>query len=157
MKRTGLLERDAITFPFYVKIMKSKRKPKECFLLHSRFRVAVTLLFFTGARVNEIRNFTKKDFDALLKTHEIFFHQTKTNRQRSVPIGMKALEHFKAIEHDVIVVFEKQATLGGNFTSLQWIKFINTRLKNHTKTLKMNEKPRLVLLQNYCQNTQLIL
>lgn len=77
-----MLLRDPVDFDFYLKIMKSPREKHERILHHSRFRVAITLLFFTGCRVNEIRNLTSKEVYGLLNDRNLVINHSKTKSLR---------------------------------------------------------------------------
>lgn len=132
------LERDPVDFHFYEKIMKTKREKREKLLHYSRFRVAITLLFLTGARVNEIRNLSHREVYDLLKDHVLILNQSKTKSLRKIVLGNKALSHLKSLEKESDTVFLAQETLSGGQTELSWIKFINKRLKKFTVLFRKN-------------------
>lgn len=137
-KVTRLLERDPIDLDFYKQLMDTKRQKRERILHYSRFRVAVTLLFFTGARVNEIRNLTEKEVYNLLKENVIIINQSKTQSLRKVVVGEKAMKHLKAIEKDIDTVFSCYESLGGGHSPVSFIKFINKRLKRCASVYRKN-------------------
>lgn len=138
VKTTRLLERDSVDFTFYKQIMDAKRQKRERVLHYSRFRVAVTLLFFTGARVNEIKNCTEKEVYSLLKDRVIIINQSKTQSLRKVVLGEKAIKYFKKLEKDIDTVFSSYESLGGNHSSISFIKFVNKRLKKFALIYKKN-------------------
>lgn len=108
------MERNGIDFAFYKQIMEAKRKKRERILQYSRFRVAVTLLFFTGAHVNEIKNCTEREVYNLLKDQVIIMNQSKTHSLRKVVIGEKALKYFKIIEKESDTLFSGYKSLGSD-------------------------------------------
>lgn len=139
-KRSKMVERDFIDFQFYESLMSQERKPREHFLSYSQFRVAVTLLFFTGARCNEIRNITEKQIYELLQHNIIILDQTKTRSERKIVLGQKSRKWLKLIERDVSTVFFQSDTLGKDINPQNWLKFINTRLQKFSKIYKRNQK-----------------
>ena len=128
---TRLLERDAVSLEFYDLIMKIERKQRQRYISYSRFRVAITLLFFTGARVNEISNLTRAQVDKLLKDKILIINQSKTKSQRKVILGQKAINHLNALKKDIDMVFMKNENLSGNKSKIDWILKSNIQgLKN---------------------------
>lgn len=68
---------------------------------YSQFKVAFLVLYVSGARVNEIRHLTKKDFDNLAETQRLPINQTKTHTARVAYLGPEARALFKEIENDL--------------------------------------------------------
>lgn len=122
-------KRQAISPQFFKQMVNSPREKHEKALSHARFRVAITLLFFFGPRVNEIKNLTLEDFEKLYKEHYLLVYQPKTNSTRRLVLGKKSLYYFKKIEKDVDLVFLNHNTLGGDLSNSSWTFFINQRLK----------------------------
>lgn len=96
------------------------------------------MLFFTCARVNEIRDFTYEDVLNLLKDQIILINQTKTRSIRKIILGKKAMTYFKSLEKDIDMVFLSNNTLSGGQNKINWIKFINKRLKAFTLVYNKN-------------------
>lgn len=135
-KSLGLPKRDPLDKKLYHQIMREKRKPKERMVCHSRFRVAITLLYLFGLRINEIRRLTKEDFIQALEKREFLIYQSKTREFRSIPINKKAYLQLLHFKKDVETIFFKHKYLGGNetkFSSTNWIRFLNKKLAESTK------------------------
>lgn len=128
LNQKSLPKRQPISQEFFKQMINAPKRKYEKHLAFSRFRVAITLLFFFGCRVNEIRTLTVKDFDLLYKNRVIEFYQSKVKTTRRVPIEKKAFYYFEKIQKDVELVFLKHTTLGGNSNSNSWTFFINSRL-----------------------------
>lgn len=130
--------RAAATTDVYYHLMNLNRLKNERRLSYSRFRVAITLLWFTGLRINEIRKFTEKEISALINDGTLQVYQPKVNTYREVilpPFGQEAL---RIIQDDISLVFKNHDTLSGNSTPSSWIRFINLRLVEHTEGLYKN-------------------
>lgn len=139
-KASKMVERDFIDFDFYQQIMSQKRKSRERLFSYSQFRVAITLLFFTGARCNEIRDINEKQIYELLQHNIIILNQTKTRSERKIILGQKSKKWLKLIEKDIHTVFFQSDTLGNGTNPLNWLKFVNTRLQKFSKIYKRNQK-----------------
>ncbi len=72
--------RAAATIDVYFHLMNLNRRKNERQLAYSRFRVAITLLWFTGLRINEIRDFKENEIRALIDEGTLQVYQPKVNK-----------------------------------------------------------------------------
>lgn len=132
--------REAATNQIYYHLMTQKRKTHEKLLAYCRFRVAITLLWSTGLRVNEIRLMKKDEIEHIIKHKEFQIFQPKVNKYRPLLFTPKAIDQLVAIKHDIEVVYRNNEYLSGNIRCDSWISFINRRLDEKTKELSGNIK-----------------
>ncbi|KAL6766029.1 hypothetical protein ACKKBG_M90135 (mitochondrion) [Auxenochlorella protothecoides x Auxenochlorella symbiontica] len=124
----------------YFYLMSLQREFKEKNLQYSRFRVAVTLLWAAGLRVNEIRNITQDDIDSIIHHKSLQVYQPKTNKYRLILFTKQSCDQFRALENECTIVFNKYSTLSGGIAENSWIYFINSRLLEKTRHLGLNIK-----------------
>lgn len=118
--------------------MNLNRRKNERLLAYSRFRVAITLLWFTGLRINETRLFKKSEITALIEEGTLQVYQSKVNKDREIllpPSGRDALE---ILQDDIRRVYKNHETLSGNASPCSWIRFLNRRLVAYTDGLYKN-------------------
>lgn len=92
---------------------------------------AITLLGFTGLRINEIRTFNKEQYLQLLEKGEIQIYQKEQNKHRTVLLSNVARNALNQLKVEAMNVFCKRETLAGGASSFSWITFINNKLKGY--------------------------
>lgn len=104
----------------------------------AQFKIALVVLYVSGARVNEIKYLTKDDFINLPKTKRLPIQQTKTHQARFAYLGPEAIQLFKLIEQEIELVFDvyKLDYLAGSFKDKKgvmietsWIRSINRTIE----------------------------
>jgi integrase len=113
-------------------LLSMERNPQEKRLCHARFRVAITLLWYTRLRINEIRPFTLQDIATLAANSELQVYQPKMNKYKRVYASPTCIETLSALSPDIDRVFKDHETLSGNLHPLSWIRFINRRIAKYT-------------------------
>lgn len=124
----------------YFYLMSLKREFKEKSLQYSRFRIAITLLWAAGLRVNEIKNVTQDDIDSIIHHKSLQVYQPKTNKYRLIFFTKQTCDHLKALKKESTIVFKRHSTLSGGIATNSWIYFINNRLIENTRHLGLNIK-----------------
>lgn len=143
--QSTLLLRDAINselFEVFVNAAGSSSKYKRD-LRCAQLRIAYTILFYTGLRVNEIRCFQEHDIQNAIKTGQfsvVHFKQNQPHIHVVSDIAVKELKKLKSY-YEIIFVKYKFNYLFGKDKPLDnkyFIKMINKDLKN---TCQMNQIP----------------
>lgn len=126
----------------YFALMEQEREPHEKRLQFARFRVAITLLWATGLRANEIRSITYEDIQSIIDHQVIQVHQPKTNKFRVIHFAQETVKPFLQLKKDLHYLYKLRGnnTLAGDILESNWIKFLNERLRERTKHLKLNIK-----------------
>nr|QWE36189.1 hypothetical protein [Oedogonium capilliforme]QWE36192.1 hypothetical protein [Oedogonium capilliforme] len=143
-KHITLPLRDPIAFEIYQKLLNfpyaDDRKLK--LISYAQFRISAVLLYCTGSRINEIREFTYDDFVNAKKQQRIQTIQTKTHESRFCVLGQMALQQLDRIEDDIQFLFVQNnfkflgASLRNPYKSMQssaWIRSINKTLAEISK------------------------
>jgi integrase len=76
-------------------------------LKRAQLRVAYTILYYAGFRLNEIRNLTQKDIQKAIASSQFSIIQHKTNKAHIHVLPRKALEDLKKLNLEYEVIFEK--------------------------------------------------
>ena len=124
--------RAAATLDVYYHLMNLPQQKKERILSYSRFRVAITLLWFTGLRINEIRNLNQKEIQALIDDGALQVYQPKVNKHREVLIPHSGQQALEILKDEIHTVFKNHDSLSGNASRGSWIRFLNRRLVMYT-------------------------
>lgn len=132
--------RDPLTNTMLNFLLSKPRNKRERQICYSRFRVATTLLWATGLRVNEIRELTQDDFTQLFAQKKLSIFQPKVREHRDVFFSLNAIDVLLSLKKDIDVVFSKHMSLSGTTSSLHRIKFINSRLKKQLGKFHLNIK-----------------
>lgn len=131
-KKIRLPLREPATRKVFDELLARKREKHEWPVSYSRFCVAVTILWFTGLRINEIRNFTLKEVSSLMNTRELQVYQPKTNKYKHVVVSDDCSTILRFMEQEIETIFHTHPTLSGGCGPLSWIRFINGRLVKYT-------------------------
>lgn len=112
-------------------------------LRHAQLKIAYTILFYVGLRVNEIRFFEEKDIQDAIKTSQFSVVHYKQKEPYFHVISDLAVQELKKLKYQYEVVFVKykyKYLFGKNkpMSGKHFIKLINKDLKN---TCEINEIP----------------
>lgn len=111
-------------------------------LKEAQIRVAYTILYYTGLRVNEIRMLTRNDINDAIKGGQFNVIHSKTNQAYIHVISSTAVQDLEKRYLDYQIIFDKykyKYLFGGNkpMHSKALIKTINDDLRNTCETLKL--------------------
>ena len=73
---------------------------------HAQVRITLALLYYTGARVNELRRVTRQQIEGIVQNGSISLVLPKTNSTRTCVIPPIGQEQFRALEKDLRFWFE---------------------------------------------------
>jgi integrase/recombinase XerD len=143
--KSTLLLRDGITkelFEVFVNAAGSNSQYKKD-LRCAQLRIAYTILFYTGLRVNEIRCFQEHDIQNAIKSSQfsvIHFKQNQPHIHIISDIAVKELKKLKPYYKIIFVKYKFNYLFGKNkpLDKKYFIKIINKDLKN---TCQINQIP----------------
>ena len=127
MKHLPTKRREALSQELFNKILLSSKPKHFNHLNFSRFRIGLTILYFSGLRVNEIRLLTLSEINQLKETRQCDFYQSKVNKNRNVMLSSKCLSAFTLIGKDIDLVYSKSPILYESSPS-KWIALMNKHL-----------------------------
>ena len=112
-------------------------------LKQAQLRVAYTLLYHTGLRVNEIRQITKEQIEDAIKASQISVIHHKTRQPYIHVLSITAVQNFKRLKPEMEIIFNKYQFkyLFGKDKPIHkksLIRTINEDLKN---TCELNQIP----------------
>lgn len=76
-------------------------------LRQAQLRIAYTILYHVGLRINEIRNLSEKDIRDAIKIHQFNLIHFKTNQPHIHILSNHAVNDLKKLENEFIIIFEK--------------------------------------------------
>ena len=137
------IRRDNIDEKFVYKLLENL--PNKTFT-DKRAIICVILLYITGCRINELRNFNKFSIDKLIKDGTLTIHTFKTNNTRRIDIGKyetELLKEYLPIVEDYYskldlrnhVLFSNKGEEINERSSYIWL---NRILKKHGKEYGLN-------------------
>jgi len=109
IKRDVLPLRDPVRkdlFPFFLSNAGNSFKYQKD-LKRSQCRIAYTILYHVGLRINEIRHLTEKDITDAISSSQFSIIHHKTKQPHIHILSKRAIKDFKSLELDFIIVFEK--------------------------------------------------
>lgn len=113
VKHKPQIERDPVTDIIFIKII-SNPKPKNAYhICWARFKVATSVLFFTGLRVNQVAFMTQEMVQDFFIDGACNFYQSKVNTQTTIllPPAQKALLNYESIQKYVNIVYKNHDIL----------------------------------------------
>lgn len=121
-------------FPLFMENAGNNAKYKKD-LKRAQFRVAYTILYYTGLRLNEIRILTQNDIQKAINARQFNIVHFKTKQSHIHILGNQAAKDLKKLERDYQIIFQKhhyKYLFGKNKPSheKQMIRSINLDLKN---------------------------
>lgn len=143
--KSTLLLRDAVTkelFEIFVNAAGSHSKYRRD-LRCAQLKIAYTILFYTGLRVNEIRCFQEHDIENAIKTSQfsvVHFKQNQPHIHVISDIAVKELKKLKSYCKIIFVKYKFKYLFGKDkpLDNKYFIKIINKDLKN---TCQINKIP----------------
>lgn len=97
---------DANLFPlFLAKTGSQSRRKKD--LRQAQLRIAYTLLYYTGLRINEIREITKKPIKDAIASSQLSAIHHKTNQAHFHVLSKNGVKALKKLSAEQIIVFHK--------------------------------------------------
>lgn len=132
--------RDPASNTIYTFLMSQPKEKGMRIVEWSAFRIAITLLGFTGLRVNEIRNLTLSQLLQFRDKRELQFFQAKQNKHRTVYLSQQGERVLSQLIDEFLIVFSRRNTLSGGIDHNNWITFINSRLKKAANKFCLNLK-----------------
>ena len=132
--------RDPASNTIYTFLMSQPKEKGMRIVEWSAFRIAITLLGFTGLRVNEIRNLTLSQLLQFRDKRELQFYQAKQNKHRTVYLSQEGERVLSLLIDEFLIVFSRRKTLSGGIDHNNWITFINCRLKKAANKFSLNLK-----------------
>ena len=128
-------------FPLFIQNAGSKSTYKKD-LRQAQIRVAYTIFYYTGLRINEIRMLTRKDINDANKGGQFNVIHFKTNQAHIHVISSTAVEDLKKRHLDYQIIFDNykyKYLFGKNnpMHSKTLIKTINDDLRNTCEILKL--------------------
>ena len=97
---------DLNLFPiFFAKAGSKYKRQKD--LKQAQLRVAQTLLYHTGLRVNEIRQITKEQIENAIKASQINVIHHKTRQPDIRVLSITAVQNFKRLKPEMEIIFNK--------------------------------------------------
>lgn len=132
---------DSNLFPLFIQNTGDKFNYKKD-LKQAQMRLAYTILYHTGLRVNEIRLLTQKDIDDAIRSGQFNIIHFKTNQAHIHIISSTAIKDLEKRYLDYQIIFNKykyKYLFGKNkpIHNKTLIQIINDDLKNICDTLKL--------------------
>nr|YP_009725925.1 hypothetical protein [Caulerpa ashmeadii]QHQ73213.1 hypothetical protein [Caulerpa ashmeadii] len=121
--------RDPASGSIYEWIMNLPREPRCKRLPYMRFRLAITLLRFTGMRANEVGNLQRQQIDSAVRLGHIDVRVTKTKQVHRYVINPSMKKRLRNLEVERDIVFAQHDRIKGTLNPKNWIAFLNIRLK----------------------------
>jgi integrase len=140
---------DEIEFTVYKALMErpAPRYTRHAHAEEARKKIVFTLLYYTGARANELRELTRTDLDNVLRKGqlELVSRNQRDAIVRVLPtVGHKAMRNLTR-EVNMLFKEEEYKTLGDSrrrpgrvMHEKAWINYINREIKNTTDSLQIN-------------------
>jgi len=94
-----------------------------------RFRISITLLFFTGMRAAEVAQLNHRQIMNALEYGHIDVVLAKTRRSHRYVFTQAARYTLSQMQREIINVFYESDRLAGNLHQCNWVAFLNNRIK----------------------------
>ena len=138
--RKHLPLRDPASNTIYQFLMDQPRQKRMRVVEWAAFRIAITLLGFTGLRVNEIRNITLEQIIVFRDKRVLQIYQGKQNKYRTILLAEEGYKVLCELNKEIDIVFQKRETLSGGVDRNTWISFINNKLSYSASLFNINLK-----------------
>lgn len=108
-------------------------------LRQAQLRIAYTILYYVGLRINEIRKLTEEDTINAIKSHQLNIIHFKTNQPHIHILSKRAVKDLRKLENEFKIVFQKykyKYLFGKNkpIITKSLIRIINKDLKNTSES-----------------------
>ena len=142
--------RDEIKYSLYQELMKapSPRYTRHAHAERARKRIVFTLLYYTWARVNELRNITYHDLMGVIQEGRVKLALHKQKDAIVRVLATEGQEEMRKLTPEVEFLFSEQKSkfLGESYKKRgevmhekAWIFYINKEIKKAKEALKMND------------------
>lgn len=103
-------------------------------LVRAQLRIAYTILYHCGLRINEIRHLSEKDLQIAIEAAQLNLVHHKTKKAHIHVLSKKAIQDLQNLKFEFLIIFEKyqyQYLFGENkpMTDKNLIKVVNKDLK----------------------------
>ena len=132
--------RDPANNTVYNWIMQQPREPQQSRINFLRFRLAITLLRFTGMRAAEVAAITKPQIETAIQYGHLEIILAKTRRIHRYVFTQHARDAISKLKVERIQVFQQHQTLAAGMLPRNWIRFINRNLQPAVKHFALNLK-----------------
>lgn len=133
-------QRDVVSFSIFENICKSKKPKNVQHLTWSRFKIATTILFFTGLRVSESAYITEDIINSLINHGKCQIYQSKVDSFRTIFMPEDGVQYLKDLKYDINKVYKTPEDILYPFIESspdKWNSLINTTLKHFTNGLNI--------------------
>lgn len=133
-------QRDAVSFSIFETIQKSKKPKNIQHLTWSRFKIATTILFFTGLRVSESAYVTKNMLDTLIKKGKCQIYKSKVDSYRTIFLPKKGIQFLISLKPDIDKIYKQPEDVLYPYIETspdKWDTLINNTLKYFTEGLNI--------------------
>ena len=132
--------RDPANNTIYNWIMQQPREPQQSRRNFWRFRLAITLLRFTGMRATEVAAITKPQIETAIQYGHIDIILAKTRRTHRYVFTQHARDAISKLQVERINVFQQHQKLAAGMLPQHWIRFLNRNLQSAVKHFGLNIK-----------------
>lgn len=150
MKRRKVSLRDPVNLYILNKLILNAGSYFERMVISKKIQLRLTylVLYFSGLRLNEVRQLTYADFQQIIQTGEFNIYHSKTNIIKKHYIHQKGRQMFKQYEKEIDILFneERFQFLGSSArnrtiltTPKKFITFVNTDIKYTLKKFQINQ------------------
>lgn len=127
-------------------------------LKQSQIRIAYTILYYCGVRINEIRQLTQEDIQKAISASQFSLIHHKTKQAHIHILSKKAVQDLRKLTNEFSIVFDKYnyQYLFGKFQPINEknvIKIINKDLKHTSQKYQM---PYNIKSHSFRLNTNLL-
>ncbi|BEI31816.1 hypothetical protein BSKO_mt0068 (mitochondrion) [Bryopsis sp. KO-2023] len=132
--------RDPADNTIYNWLMQQHKAPGQWRSSFFRFRLAITILRFTGIRAAEVAAISKEQVEGAIRHGHLDIELAKTRKQHRYVLTQAARDALEKLSMERIEVFAKHSKLAGNMQNNNWVTFLNQHLLPAVKHFKLNLK-----------------
>lgn len=132
--------RDPADNTIYNWIMELPRKTHQSSIAFCRFRLAITLLRFTGMRAAEVAAITQPQIETAIKYAHLDVQLAKTHKIHRYVFTQAAREALSRLHVERIQVFQQHTKLAALARPQHWVRFLNENLQPAVQHFGLNIK-----------------
>nr|NP_689346.1 putative integrase/recombinase protein [Chaetosphaeridium globosum]AAM96633.1 putative integrase/recombinase protein [Chaetosphaeridium globosum] len=102
------MKKDPITNEIYDYLMNQPKLTKSPKSVYYRNRISITLLYYTGLKVNELCEITWKDLKTALESGILTINQPKTETYKTIRLSPDAIKALANLEKELHYIFRNQ-------------------------------------------------
>ena len=121
-------------------LMQLPKPPKQRRISFLRFRMAITLLNYTGMRAVEVAEVTDTQIDTAIQYGHLDITLAKTHKPHRYVLTKAARDSLRELSFERIHVFAMHKRLAGLLRKNHWVEFINLNLLPAVKHFGLNLK-----------------